>query len=141
MINKRRKDLVWEYPEFPPRPIKRDVLFSLINISDEIYFVNASDEVLPSLTADSGGFVSDISIGNDSSIMYKNVEPGESVLLDKYDRILDSDFTLGLWIKIKSKTYGDLHINSKMGKGNVPSHVLMYKDTTSPKMVTIIKTN
>ena len=32
-----------------------------------------------------------------------------------------------------------MRIISKMGKGGVPSHVLMYKDTTSPRMVRIIK--
>jgi len=135
----RRYDLVWKYPVFPPQAIKRDVLFSLINVCDEIYFINASDEVLSFITSDNVGFVSDISVSSEHSIVYKDVQPGESILLDKYDMILDSDFTFSLWIKIESKKCGNIYIISKMGKGSIPSHVLMYKDCTSPKMVNVRK--
>jgi len=134
----RITSLTWEYPSFPPRPIKREVLFSLMHEGPQIYFVNDSNEVLSKVSVNTVGFVGDGSVTNESDKIYKDVKPGESVMLDEYDMVLDSDFVLGLIIEVESEKYGKMSINSKMGKGSVPSQPLIYKDLTTPRMVNII---
>ena len=133
----RITSLTWEYPSFPPRPIKREVLFSLMYEGPQIYFVNDSNEILNKVSANIRGFVGEGSVTNISDRIYIDVKPGESVMLDEYDMLLDSDFTLGLFIDVESNKYGKMSINSKMGKGGVPSQVRMYKDLTTPRMVDI----
>jgi len=131
----RTNNLKWKFPEFPPRPIKREVLFSLMNYNGGIYFVNESDEVLKKLSNDSFGFVGEASIAGVSNYIYKDINPGESVKVEEYDDFYDLDYMLGFKLYIESEKLGKIMIKPPMAKGGVKAQALVYKDGTTPKYV------
>jgi hypothetical protein len=137
---KRMKDkLTWIEPTYPPRP-KRKALFSLIAYGDEIYFVNDSDEILTSVSTESSGFFSvddETTVGTEKNpgYSYADVLPSEAVKVEEYDKILDSDFVLGLDVYVESKRFGKIHIRAKSHKGGVLSQPLMWEDGSFPRGV------
>lgn len=132
-MNQDRTDkLKWKYPEFPPRPIKKEVLFSLMNCNGTLYFVNVSDETLDVVSSDSFGLIEDSALIKNPKYYYENVKPNESVKVKEYD---DLDYILGYDIYIKSKTLGNIKITPPPKKGGVISQELVYKDLTAKRYV------
>jgi len=127
--------LTFKYPEFPPRPIIREVVFSLMKYKDGLYFVNGSDEILKTVLSEGCGFVEDSALENNPSCLYKNVKPDESVKVDEYDGFYDLDFVLGLNIYIESNRYGKIEIIPLASKGGVKKQALLYGDGTTPRYV------
>lgn len=135
MKQDRTNNLKWEYPEFPPRTIKREVLFSLLNYKGALYFVNESDETLDVVSSDSFGLIEDSALEKNPKYYYENVKPNESVKVEEYDDYYDLDYLLGFDIYIKSKTLGNIKITPPPKKGGVISQELVYKDLTTKRYV------
>jgi len=131
----RIMSLKWSYPDFPPRPIKRDVMFSLMSYQGGLYFVNGSEDVLDIVSSESFGFVLDSALDTKVKFHYAEVKPGESVKVEEYDDFYDLDFVLGLEIYIESKSIGKLKIKPPSGKGGVKKQELIFKDMTTPRYV------
>ena len=110
MKQDRVSNLKFEFPKFPPRPIVREVVLSLITYKGGLYFVNGSNEVLKTVTSDSFGFVEDSSLEKNPSFSYENIQVGESVKVEEYDDFYDLDFVLGFKIYIESNEYGRIEI-------------------------------
>lgn len=132
-----KNKLTWVEPTFPPRP-KRKALFSLIAYGDELYFVNDSDEVLKRVSTESSGFFNvdnEMTVGLEKNpdYSYADILPSEAVKVEEYDKVLDSDFVLGLDIFIESEKFGKIHIRPKSYKGGVQSQPLMWDDGSFPK--------
>lgn len=137
MPQNRTNNLKWKFPDFPPRPMKKEVVFSLMNYNDGLYFVNGSDEILDTVSSDSFGFILDSSLENNPRFFYENVKPGESVKVEEYDGFYDLDYFLGFEIYIKSNSFGKVKIIPPMRKGGVIAQPLMYKDKSTPRFVTL----
>lgn len=135
MNQDRTNNLKWEYPEFPPRPVKREVLFSLMNCCGALYFVNGSDETLDAVSSDSFGLIEDSALIKNPKYYYENVKPNESVKVEEYDDYYDLDFILGFDIYIKSKNLGNIQIRPPSKKGGVIAQELVYKDLTTKRYV------
>ena len=135
MTAKRTTDLQWKFPDFPPRPIQREVIFSLMKHEGALYFVNDSDEVLETVSSDSFGFVEDASLEGNPHFLYKDVKPGESVKVEEYDDYYDLDYVLGFYIYIESNALGRVKITPPFAKGGVRPQPLLYKDGTTPRLV------
>ena len=136
MTAKRVTNLRWKFPDFPPRPIKREVVFSLMKYEGALYFVNDSDEVLETVSSDSCGYVLDASIDG-PKFLYKDVKPGESVKVEEYDNYYDLDYVLGFYLYIKSNSLGKIKIIPPFKKGGVAPQPLLYKDGTTPMFVSM----
>jgi len=137
MIANRVTNLKWKFPDFPPRPIKREVLFSLMKYEGALYFVNGSDEVLETVSSDSFGFVGDAPLVKNPNFLYQDVKSGESVKVEEYDNYYDLDFILGFKIYIHSSSLGKIIITPPMSKGGVIAQPLFYKDGTTPRYVSV----
>ncbi len=133
----RTMSLKWSYPDFPPRPIKRDVTFSLMSHKDGLYFVNGSDEILDIVSSESFGFVSDSALETELKFYYEEVKPGESIKVEEHDDFYDLDFVLGFEIYIESKSLGKLKIKPPMGKGGVNEQELIFNDMTTKRYVSV----
>lgn len=141
MKQERTMELKFSYPTFPPRPVKRDVMFSLMYYRDGLYFVNGSDETLDIVSSESFGFVLDSSLENSPKFFYENVQPNESVKVEEYDDYYDLDYVLGFEIFIQSSNLGQIKIVPPMKKGGVKPQELIFKDMTSAKYVSFEKLN
>lgn len=139
MEQNRTTQLKWEFPEFPPRPIKREVVFSLMDFQGALYFVNDSNETLKTVCSDSFGFILDATIENNPKFNYNEVKPGESVKVEEYDGYYDLDYVLGFNIYIESVSLGKIVIIPPFKKGGVISQPLLYKDGSIPKYVSVKK--
>lgn len=131
--------LHFTFPEFPPRAVKREVIFSLMEHKGGLYFLNESDEILDLVSTNSYGFMEEINVNSDTTVSYENVNVGESVKIEEYDGYYDLDFTFGFELFIKSKSLGKISIRPPMHKGGVISQPLLYKDGTTPRYVRIEK--
>ncbi len=131
----RTMNLKWTYPEFPPRPIEREVLFSLMDYKGALYFVNGGDEVLNIVSSESFGFIEDTSLEKGPQYFYENVKPNESVKVEEYDNFYDLDFVLGFDVFIKSKNLGNMRIGPLLKKGGVKAQELIFKDLTLKRYV------
>lgn len=131
----RTMELKWSYPKFPPRSIKREVLFSLMNGKGGLYFVNGSAEVLDIVSTESFGFIEDSSLEKNPKYFYENVKPNESVKVEEYDDFYDLDLVLGFDIFIKSKSLGNIKIVPPLKKGGVIAQELIFTDMTTKKYV------
>lgn len=138
MKENRTTQLTWEFPDFPPRPIKREVIFSLMDFQGALYFVNDSEEILTSVSTESFGFVEDSSLENNPKYNYKDVKPKESVKVEQYDGYYDLDFVLGFNIYIESKKLGKIILYPPFDKGGVKAQPLLYKEGT-PRFVSLKK--
>ena len=139
MKQERITQLKWKFPEFPPRPTKREVVFSLMDFKGALYFVNDSGETLKIVSSDSFGFVSDGVVEKNPKFIYNDVKPGESVKVEEYDEYYDLDYVLGFKIFIESNNLGQISIFPPMKKGGVIAQPLMFKDGVAPKHVSIKK--
>jgi hypothetical protein len=136
MKEERIMNLKWSYPDFPPRPIKRDVIFSLMYYNGALYFVNGSNEVLATVSSESFGFILSSSLENNPKFYYENVKPNESVKVEEYDDYYDLDFVLGFEIFIQSEKLGRIKIIPPMKKGGVKAQELIFSDMSTPRYVT-----
>lgn len=137
MEQNRTMKLKWEFPDFPPRPIKREVIFSLMNYEGGLYFVNDSDETLKTVSSNSFGFILDAAIENNLKFNYSDIKPGESVKVEEYDEYYDLDYVLGFNIYIESDNLGKIVITPPCKKGGVIAQPLLYKDRITPRFVNI----
>ncbi len=135
MKQARTMNLKWSYPDFPPRPIKREIIFSLMKYKDALYFVNGSDETLDVVSSESFGFVENLSLEKNPKFLYKNIKPNESVKVEEYDDYFDLDFVLGFYLFIESKNLGKVKITPSPAKGGVVLQELLFKDMTTKKYV------
>lgn len=133
----RTMSLKWEYPDFPPRPIKREVLFSLMEHKGGLYFVNGSDEVLDAVSSESFGFVEDSALIKNPDYYYEDIKPNEAVRVEEYDGFYDLDYVLGFDIYIQSKKLGIIKIKPPMKKGGVIAQELVYKDMSLKRYVSM----
>ena len=139
MKQDRVTSLKFEYPKFPPRPIIREVIFSLMTYKGGLYFVNGSNEVLKTVSSDSFGFVEDFALEKNPSFSYENIQAGESVKVEEYDGFYDLDCVLGFNIYIESNEYGKMKIIPPAHKGGVIQQALVYGDGTTPRYVRLDK--
>jgi len=139
MEQNRTTQLQWKFPEFPPRPIKREVVFSLMKFQGALYFVNESGETLKTVSSDSFGFILDATIENNPKFFYTDIKPKESVRVEEYDDYYDLDYVLGFDIHIESHHLGRIALKPPCAQGGVIAQPLLYKDGTTPRFVRIEK--
>lgn len=137
MEQNRTLQLKWEFPEFPPRPIIREVVFSLMNYKGGLYFVNESDDILKTVSSDSFGFILDSAIEDNPKFIYTDVKPGEGVKVEEYDNYYDLDYVLGFKIYIELNDIERIIITPPAKKGGVIAQPLIYKDGTTPRYVRV----
>lgn len=135
----RTNNLKWQYPTFPPRPIKREVMFSLMNGVDGLYFVNESDETLRCVSSESFGIVENTPLEKNPKFYYEDVKPNEAIKVEEYDDFYDLDLLLGFDIYLESEKLGVMKIVPPMKKGGVIAQELLFVDMTKPKMVRVEK--
>ncbi len=127
----------------PRKAETRTPIFWLARDRDELYFVNASKDVLDFVIADGGGFetVDDevVTVNNVDQYEYKNVKPNDAVKVEEYDGFYDLDYLLQVSIMVQSKNYGKLEIRSPAEKGGVDETVLLWDSGESGKNVYIKK--
>jgi hypothetical protein len=95
-----------------------------------IYCKNNTDETLVSVTSQSGGFETcdeDLVCVTGEEIIYKDVLPGESVLVEKYDNFYDTDYVLGVSLTVESPAIGKRSFYCSE-KGGVRNQTLLYSD-------------
>lgn len=126
----------------PPRkPETRRPILWLARDGQELYFVNASQETLDTVIAETGGCMTAdddvLTVSSESNYQYKNVPPDTAVKIEEYDLIFDSDFLLQVSIIVKSATLGCIEILSPPKKGGVEEMVLLWNTGEKGKYVSI----
>ena len=105
--------------------------FFLKVVGNDVYFVNLTQETLPSV--DAGGAnhatVDDgvMTIGL-KPLLYKNVAPGEAVRIGDYDYMLDCDFMSSYVIDIVHADGKAERVSHTAGKGESPQGVIAWED-------------
>ena len=133
--HKRVTNLKYIITDFPPKP-KRNIKYALVRKGSDLYFVNQSDETVDQVSISSLGFLTvedTVYIPEDDpSCMYKDVLPGEGVLVENYDdsRVYNG-YMLGLYIYINN----EYRISPRSHKGGVRSQIIMYADGSTPRYV------
>jgi hypothetical protein len=97
-----------------------------------VWFVNNSEETLDYVRPSSGGFAtSDDDVihmsPNPNRVEFKDVKPGEAVLIDVYDRFFDGDFVISWGVELKSPSLGERRFSSGATKGSTPEMGLFWK--------------
>ena len=114
------------------------------SIEVEIWFVNNSDEVLKEVYSSSGGFATvdddDVApMSTPKATKYKDVQPKEAVLIDRYDPIFDGDFLIQFGVCVTAPSFGTKEFNSEPQKGGAPSATLHWKplppELTDPERI------
>lgn len=102
------------------------------NTVAKVWFVNNSDETINYVRpagyqyATAGDDI--IHLSQDAGgIEYRDVAPGEAVLIDRYDMIFDGDFVFIPAVDVKSNDLGERHLANSAGKGNPPNVTLLWK--------------
>ena len=116
--------------------------FALNRSGDDLYFINHDVEVLPWVKCSSGG----AAWGDDGSstnmagpeMAYQDVQPGEAVLIDRFDPMLDGDFLIQDWLLVHSPTLGHLLFNI-IQKGGPGSKVLVWSDSFDARYVNMFE--
>lgn len=139
MKQDRTMDLKWTYPEFPPRPVKRDVILSLMNYKGALYLINQTNETLSTVSSESFGIILDSALEKNPEFFYKDVKPNESVKVEEYDGYYDLDYILGFDLYIESKSLGKVKITPPMKKGGVIAQELVYADMSLKRCVYLEK--
>ncbi len=76
------------------------------DLIEDVYLVNETGETLETVNARTGGFESiddDYNGISGTDIEYKNIANNDSVKIDEYHQISDSDYVLIIFIKLKLK--------------------------------------
>ena len=99
---------------------------------EEVFFVNNSDEKLDYVRPASGGFAtSDDEVipmnQKPDSIVYRDVQPNEAVMIDVYNSIFDGDFVISWGVELKSPSLGEQYFGSDHIKGEAPNITLHWK--------------
>ena len=117
-------------PVAPRKPDLRRPILWIARKDSEVYLVNASDETLDVVTADSGGVltVDDdvLPLANKSLYHYVGVVPGAAVKVEEYHENYDSDYILGLYLRVQSKGLGCIEIAPGLKKGGIGETVLLW---------------
>ncbi len=134
--------LYHENIRFNPAVIKKKLRLSLMQVDDKLYLVNESDEVLKKVRSEIWGFTGEITMQDDTSYLYEDVEPNEGVLAFKPiedDGIYWSDFEIGIYLYVESEKLGSIRITPKSGKKiGLQEQPLIFDDFTSKDSVSII---
>lgn len=127
----------------PRKPEKRVPILWLARNGGELYLVNASKEILKSLTAESGGFqtIDDdaITVSSEKKYEYRDIVPNDAVKVEEYDGYYDLDYILQVHIRIQSQSLGCIDITSPSKKGGVGEVVLLWDSGEPGKDVSINK--
>lgn len=128
-------------PASPRQTEERRPILWLARDGNELYLVNAGNEVLKRVIIDNGGFLTvddDVAIiSSKSPIIYENIQPGESVKVDEYDGFYDLDYSLHVQLGIESSFPGHVTITSPAQKGGVNEMVLLWDSGEPGKHVDI----
>ena len=103
-----------------------------------LWFVNESDETLPVVRLNSGGFLTaddDVINQESDDWVYRDVQPGEAVKADVYSIIYDSDWLLHVVVNIERPNGKRFAILPSPEKGGHGSQVLMWDNGDLGKRV------
>lgn len=118
----------------PPRkPELRKPLYRLERDGSELFFVNDSDQVLATVSAEC---VATLALGEDqpgqvavdgaeAARTYHDVQPGEAVKVDEFDPRLDSDFLIQTRIKVISVASGELVFYTPCERGGCAGDIVL----------------
>lgn len=125
-----------------PRPAEtRRPLLWLARDGDELYLVNASDEILDDVVATGQGFAGlddeVIEMSSKEAHHYRNVKPNDAVKIDEYDEFFDPDFILNVCVEVRSARLGTLALVSPWEKGGVSETVMLWDSGEPGRDVTI----
>ncbi len=130
--------------KMPPRkPETRNPLLWLARDGNELFLVNNSHETLEYVISDSGGFQTaddDVfTLESKQLYQYRDVNQADAVKVEEYDDFYDLDYTLQVYLKLKSTSLGRLEIASPPEKGGVSETVLLWDSGEAGKYVSINK--
>ena len=130
-------------PMTPRKPETRNPIFWLARDGKELYLVNNSKETLEFVIANTGGFETTdddvMTVTSEEQYKYVNVNPGDAVKVEEFDDFYDLDFSLQVYLKIKSPRLGCIKIASPPKKGGVGETVLLWDTGETGKYVSINK--
>lgn len=110
-----------------------------------VYLINDSNEVLDLVKPYSTAFLTaddDVSTKESTQeVEYRDVKPGESVLVDVYHSMYDSDFMLSVTLLIESPSLGQLELSTPLHVGGIPDQVLVWDTLEIAKNVRVKKQN
>lgn len=126
----------------PPRkPETRTPLLWLARSDCDLFLVNATEEVLDFVIADTGGFQTVeedcMSVASKEQYEYKNIKPNSAVKVDEYDGFYDLDYVLQVSLRIQSKSIGCIDVRSPAEKGGVGETILLWDSNEAGKGVYI----
>lgn len=108
--------------------------------SDELFFVNDSDEPLASVMVAPAGFMTaddDTLTLQAADYTYHDVAPGEAVKVAEFDGYYDLDFVFQLSIEVTSPRFGKVLMRTPPKKGYIPRQVLLWDDGEPGKNVMV----
>lgn len=118
-----RRPLLWLMP-------KRDISGGM---TDDLFLVNSSGEVLDEVVAGTGGFqtVDDddvLTVGSpaEGRYRYADVQPGSAVKVEEYDGYYDRDYVLQVSVTITSKSLGRVEFFGPLTKGGFGEAILLW---------------
>ena len=129
---------------YNPAVIKKRVRLSLMQIDGKLYLVNESDEILKKVRSEIWGFCGEVTMEDNTSLLYEDIVPNEGVLV--YQEIEDdgiywSDFNIGIYLYVQSEKLGSIRITPKSSKKlGIPEQPLIFDDFTSKNSVSVIDT-
>ena len=139
-------EIHWVRPDstFPPKkPELRTPLFWLVRVTDELYFVNLSSEVLSFVKTEKVGLdpmaTDAITVTENNELIYKNVAPNDAVLIDLYNPYYDDDYLIQTEIELLSPSMGKISFRTSPEKGGVKDQVLMWDSLEASKYVSVTK--
>lgn len=122
-------------PDMPPRkPENRKPKLWLAtkpcdeenDIGYELYLVNEMEEMLSLVNVYPDG-------------VYKDVQPKEAVMVDKYDGYYDLDYLMNVALEIKAESLGHIRIVTPASKGGIGEMVLLWDSGEAGKHVGVTK--
>lgn len=106
-----------------------------------VYFVNDSKEVIDSVKVKSNGFFTSdddfVNMESNNNTSYKNIRPGEAILVDRFNLIYDSDFFISVSISIDCKSLNHLELTTEAHKGFIPEQVLVWDTLEIAKGISV----
>lgn len=112
----------------------RRPMFRLVSLrssnSDELFFVNDTDEVLEHVAASTGGFITadDAALSLEgANLVYHDVRPGEGVKVEAFDGYYDLDYVFQLGFEIVC-CQGTWRILTGAQKGSIAEQELLWDD-------------
>jgi hypothetical protein len=108
----------------------RKPLLWLARDGEELFLVNESNETLKLVTSKTGGFFTNddntYPISSDEHYLYKDIEHGVAVKLDKFDPVYDNDYIIQVNFSIISKDLGNREFATPPNKGEIGEMVILW---------------